>query len=306
MSKQKNARKPNIFSFIAITILFVGAAGIIASTALYRPSLPPAIFLPETPLFYGSSGKTYKINFQASERTPVDFVDVRETPTNLYRELWFVQWERIEGETAAELMLDDVTGKEAPRSLGRFYPVDAELSWSPDGAWVLFAAYDPTLDPSVVESQSDGDNNAKRNSSELWLVHRETGEIKQLTDNDVFDGEAEFSPDGTQIVYISDVWRGLRSTPQIKKLVLATGDVYSPTQQHAQNPTWSPDGQWIAFEAVEQKPQSQPPSEQTRVYIMRQDGSVIQPITPQAYDEERFITWQYASEGEGNATESAR
>ncbi|MBI1257372.1 MAG: prolyl oligopeptidase family serine peptidase [Chloroflexi bacterium] len=121
---------------------------------------------------------------------------------------------------------------------------------SPDGTRAAYTVY-----------QVDGDK--EKDSSAIWLVTLATGETRQLTNGAAKDSLPVWSPDGTQIAFVST--RG--DKPQIYLIPVAGGEAQVLTslpQGVGSSMAWSPNGTQIAFVA---RPQTEPrdPSKPYRV-----------------------------------------
>ena len=88
-----------------------------------------------------------------------------------------------------------------PVNLTKALGYDAEGSWSPDGAHILFAsnrhAYEGTLSPEEQEI-------LKKDASyfmELYIMKADGSGLRRLTDNSGYDGGPFFSHDGKKIVW---------------------------------------------------------------------------------------------------------
>jgi TolB protein len=68
---------------------------------------------------------------------------------------------------------------------------------------------------------------------------------KRLTVNNGINVSPSFSPDGTQIAFVSD----RTGEPQIYLMEVTTGRTQRLTYEGRENttPNWSPDGEWIAY-----------------------------------------------------------
>lgn len=108
-------------------------------------------------------------------------------------------------------------------------PTDREDNpdWSPDGKRLVYGVY------------KDGD-------SELFTISPDGSGKTQLTDNDISDVEAEWSPDGSKIAFV----RNLPETNRKVHIMNADGSgVYELTHQFSQerSPSWSPDGSKMVY-----------------------------------------------------------
>ena len=130
--------------------------------------------------------------------------------------------------------------------------------WSPDGKNLLVSAF---------QSRED--------DSEVYIIDSVSGDITPLTVNDVSDQYASWSPDGTQIVYLSgypDANLIVMNADGSSAKALTEGLKISLEVQ----PQWSPDGTQIAFVVNGKRVGTSPTSE---VYLINADGSGLRQLT---------------------------
>lgn len=145
-------------------------------------------------------------------------------------------------------------------------------TWSPDGKTLLFTAKvgepeEPEVEDAAIGEEAnhlprvrtitrlwhklDGVGFIYEQRTHIFSVAADGGDPQQLTDGDYDDGEPDWSPDGSIIVFASDrtddrwTWPGA----SIWTLHQASGALTRMTDEslscHA--PKWSPDGKTIAF-----------------------------------------------------------
>ena len=116
-------------------------------------------------------------------------------------------------------------------------------------------------------------------SWEIYILDINSGDVVQLTDNNVIDAHADWSPDGSKIVYGS--FRDAQGNP------FGSADIYvmnidgsgqtqltnSPWEDN--DPEWSPDGTKIVFKSTRHTQQNG----REEIYIMGSDGSDQKKLT---------------------------
>lgn len=143
--------------------------------------------------------------------------------------------------------------------------------WSPDGKSVLFNAQVGPADEETADGKKlpkvrvidnlwhklDGVGFIYEHRSHLFLLPASGGTPQQLTDGDWDDGDAAWSPDGSQIVFASDRSADRWRIPGADIYTLAisdgkTGELRCLTDSTlgCGSPSWSPDGKTIAFLAA--------------------------------------------------------
>src|SRR2546423_13884585 len=88
-----------------------------------------------------------------------------------------------------------------------------ELSFSPDGARLVFTVTDPPKGTARPRA--------------LWLLDVASGQLRQLTFSGKSDSGARWSPDGSAIAFVSD--RG--GTPQLYRLSMRGGEAEQRTDR---------------------------------------------------------------------------
>ncbi len=110
---------------------------------------------------------------------------------------------------------------------------------------------DPQLSPDgkrVVYVRGFADAMADLRRSNLWIVDRDGANHRPLTSGNTSDSSPRWSPDGSQIAFISD----RDGAPQIYRRFMDTGEIarLSNLTSPPAGLAWSPDGRWLSFIAL--------------------------------------------------------
>jgi TolB protein len=136
-------------------------------------------------------------------------------------------------------------------------------TWSADSSRVLFATHSGEL-------------------SQLASIKLDGSDFRLITNLPSLRGRSDWSADGAYIVtYSGDAWK--------RELYLMNPDgsdlhQITPAGGNSQGPSFSPDGQWVAFTAYFDAPNNNNGCE---IYIIRIDGSDLQRLT-----ENKYCDWQ--------------
>ncbi|HEY4032805.1 MAG TPA: S9 family peptidase [Ktedonobacteraceae bacterium] len=140
--------------------------------------------------------------------------------------------------------------------------------WSPDSKRLLFSAQVGPSDEEAPDGKplpkvrvidrlcyrQDGTGFIHERRSHFFLIDVAGGEPRQLTNGDCDNSSATWSPDGTQIAFVSNRNEDRWSLPgdDVHVLSFKHGQPgvlrqLTDTSQSCYSPSWSPDGQTIAF-----------------------------------------------------------
>lgn len=116
-------------------------------------------------------------------------------------------------------------------------------------------AQNPEISPdgkSIVYQRRGMDIMKDRKTSTLWIMNSDGTNHMKLTSNDVNESNATWSPDGTQIAFVSSTKEGA----EIFVYWIKTGKMARLTQleKSPSGLNWSPDGKQIAFTMTVPKP----------------------------------------------------
>lgn len=168
----------------------------------------------------------------------------------------------------------------------------ARVSWSPDGKQLVFASSTPgpetadaTGDPVVITRYLYKPDFAEGNSrfndnrrTHLFLATVDTGQVKQITDGSSYEHSVDWSPDGKEILYLTnldadadqffnyDIYAYQVGTGKSRRL--------TATENIEYRPVWSPDGKRIAYQGTRRGlTDLETTMEDTHIWLMNADGS---------------------------------
>jgi TolB protein len=141
--------------------------------------------------------------------------------------------------------------------------MDYDPVWSPDGQSIVFT------------SDREG-------SADLFRVRPDGAGLERLTDSPAYDDQAAFSPDGKQLAFVttrgggrSNLWALDIASRRAKPLTSGEGGDFRPS--------WSPNGQWIAFSSSRGRALTFAHGRWERlqfadIYIIHPDGSGLKQV----------------------------
>jgi TolB protein len=150
------------------------------------------------------------------------------------------------------------------RALVPHHEIESSPSLSRDGKWIVFT-------------------DERGGQSDIYRVHADGTGLEQLTNDPAFDDQGALSPDGKTVAFVSTRAAG---TADIWLLDIASRKYKNLTGGRSGNfrPSWSPDGQWLAFSSDRDANPGRFPGawehmQSTGIYIVHPDGTGLRRLT---------------------------
>lgn len=167
----------------------------------------------------------------------------------------------------------------------------ARIAWSPDGRQIAFISATPgpeadaNGDPMVITrylykpTASEGSTRFNDNRRlHIFIADVATGSVRQLTTGNFYEHSIDWSPNGDQILFVSNRGEDPDRFFNYDVFTVNVGDgrikPLTSTRSAEYRPTWSPDGRAVAFQATTRPlTSSETTMEDTHVWVMAADGS---------------------------------
>jgi len=187
----------------------------------------------------------------------------------------------------------DVTVLASPEGTNSPLPgIGNEVTWSPDGKQIAYIS--STLDSRAAEASGDpmvisrylykpdaGEGMTRFNDNRrlhIFVVDVATKQTRQLTKSDTDEHSIDWSPDGKEILYLTNPEPNQDEffNYDVFALRVADGSVrrITATEFNEYDPLWSPDGKKILFRGTRRGlTDRETTMEDTHVWVMNADGS---------------------------------
>jgi TolB protein len=209
----------------------------------------------------GSVGSTYTVNIDGSENKQLFSVAIACNHHD-----WSPDGTKmaVQGYGPESIYVFNIDGTQLLRLTTMAGVTDTEPAWSPDGRRIAFTRFLDTVNNSIA-------------SAELWIMNADGGNQLNIGINGAF---ADWSPDGTQLVYIS----GKSGNQEIYTCLADGSNEQRLTETVADEtfPSWSHDGRKIAFSASTGNVNDGTSNE---IFVMNADGAGVTQITRNNYSD---------------------
>jgi dipeptidyl aminopeptidase/acylaminoacyl peptidase len=175
--------------------------------------------------------------------------------------------------------------------LGTNHPLPStgeEIAWSPDGKQIAFVSATPAEpsgdDPLVITrylykppASSDRQRFNDNRRLHIFVADVATGTLRQLTHGDRYEHSIDWSPDGREILFVSNLEPDPDRVFNYDIFAVRVGDGairrLTRTRSAEYEPRWSEDGRQIAFLATTRElTSSETTMEDTHAWVMNADG----------------------------------
>ena len=167
-----------------------------------------------------------------------------------------------------------------------------EVTWSPDGKQVAYisstpdsraaeASGDPVVITRYLYKPDAGEGMTRFNDNRrlhIFVVDLATKQIRQLTKGDTDEHSIDWSPDGKEILYLTNPEPNQDEFFNYDVFALKVADQsvrrITATESNEYDPLWSPDGKRILFRGTRRGlTDRETTMEDTHVWVMNADGS---------------------------------
>ena len=141
----------------------------------------------------------------------------------------------------------------APRQLTRSSRTDTNAECSPDGTRIAFTS-------------------SRSGTPQIYVMGIDGADLQRVTFEGRYNEGASWHPDGSRVVYSRRAERGDRHDIAVVDLVTGQDQLLTTGPGSHENPSFSPNGEWIAFD-------SQRRGGRRHIFIMSQDGRYTRQVT---------------------------
>nr|HEV7955262.1 S9 family peptidase [Candidatus Acidoferrales bacterium] len=168
----------------------------------------------------------------------------------------------------------------------------ASVTWSPDAKQIAFisatpgpetkdASGDPIVITRYMYKPDAGEGNSHFNDNRrlhIFVVDVATKRVRQLTDGTAYEHSIDWSPNGDEIVYVSDPSPNADQFFNYDLFAIKVSDGtirrITATENAEYSPKWSPDGKMIAYSATKRGlTDRETTMEDTHVWVVNADGT---------------------------------
>ncbi|HXU08808.1 MAG TPA: S9 family peptidase, partial [Blastocatellia bacterium] len=184
------------------------------------------------------------------------------------------------------------------------------IAWSPDGKRIAFvtavpgpetqnASGDPVVITRYLYKPDDSEGFTRFNDNRrvhIFVVDVASAQVRQLTSGDHYEHSIDWSPNGEEIVFISNREPNEDQFFNYDIFTLRVSDLtmtrLTSTESAEYRPRWSPDGKMIVYQATRRGlTDLETTMEDTHVWLMNADGSNRREITSMIDNRQGAPSW---------------